>query len=222
MAHTSTRYRWLPGLCLALLLALFPRPAHAETNIPPLEAFIEQVHNGDAEALRGLYVPGVFASAVTQQPEDDPAFVSPLENTLTQFGLAARHESVGLLAHNSLAGKDFFLLGEGQMFYLIYGDGRLAAFRVTRLMRAQALNPNNSRSNFIDLDTGGLLTAARLFDSIYGQPGKVILQTCIEAQGNASWGRLFVIAEPYAGDDPAWLFEPEALDYVSILKLSSS
>lgn len=215
-------HRWLASLCLALLLALLPMPAHADTNIPPLEEFVQQVSNGDAQALRGIYVPGLFVAVVAQQPAGNPAFVSPVENTLTQFGLASRYGSIGLLAHNSVAGKNYFLLEDGQIFYLVYGDGSLKAFHVTRLMHAQALDPQNIRSHFIDLDEGGILSADRLFNEVYDRPGNVIFQTCIEANGESSWGRLFVIAEPYARDDPALLFEPEALDYSSILKLSLS
>jgi hypothetical protein len=33
---------------------------------------------------------------------------------------------------------------------------------------------------------------------IYGRRGDLVLQTCIEAQGIDTWGRLFVIAEPVA------------------------
>ena len=220
MAYSCNRV--LPSLFLAILLALCARPAHAETNVPSLAEFIEQVRNGDAEALRGMYVPGLFASLVTQQPKDDPAFVSSAENTLTQFGLASRHGSTGLLAHNSAAGKDFSLLEVGQVFYLIYGNGSLKAFRVTRLQRVRALNSKSTQSNFIDLDGGDFFTAARLFETVYDQSGDVILQTCIESEGDPSWGRLFVIAEPYAGDDPSWLFEPKPRSYVSILKLPSS
>ena len=218
------RQPWLAALCLALLLALFPKQARAQMSLPPLAEFIRQLSNGDARALRGIYVPGLFASVIVQQPEDDPAFVSPDENTVTQFGLASRYGSLGLLAHNVLAGKDFFLLEEGQAFYLIYGDGSFTLFHVTRLMHAQALDAQNPRSIFIDLDNGGFLSAASLFTKVYDQPGKVILQTCIEADGESSWGRLFVIAEPYAGadQDPSLLFEPKSSDHASILNLSLS
>ena len=222
MAYLSPRHRFLASLLLVFLLAVCPTAARAQANVPPLAEFIEQVRNGDATSPRGIYIPGVLADVVTQQPEHDPAFVSTAENTLTQFGPAASHGSIGLLAHNSLAGKDFFRLGEGQLLYLIYGDGSLAAFRVTHLLRAQALSPEHIWSNFIDLDTGGLLTAAHLFDNVYDQPGRLILQTCIEAHGNPSWGRLFVIAEPYTNDSPAWLFEPEVMGYVSTLKIPAS
>ena len=223
MSHTHNRNRPLTGLFLAVLLALYAGPAHAATNMPPLETFIEQVQNGDAATVRGIYAPGLFADAVAQQPHDDPAFVSSEEDTVTQFGLAASHGSIGLLAHNSLAGQNFFALRAGQIFLLIYGDGSRTAFRVTRLLRARALNPESIRSNFIDLDTGHFLTAARLFDSVYDQPGRLILQTCIEAEGDPSWGRLFVIAEPYAEGDPGQplLFEAEARGYGSILNLAT-
>jgi hypothetical protein len=198
----------IPGLLLAFLLAFLPRQVDARgaMDVPPLEVFIEQVTNGESGVLRGVYVPGVLAGWVAPQPDDEPGFVSAAENTLTQFGLASRHGSTGLLAHNYLAGKSFFLMEKGQGFYLIYGDGRVETFIVTDLMHFKALDPGSVRSNFIDLDQGGILSASRLFTRIYDNPGQVILQTCIDANGNASWGRLFIIAEPFDASDPESTF----------------
>jgi len=212
--HKPTRSRLIPSLILALLLSLFPRQVDARVGIdlPPLDEFIEQVTNGEADVLRGVYMPGVLADPVFSQPEDDPAFVSSEENTLTQFGLASRFGSTGLLAHNYLAGKNFFLVEQGQVFYLIYGDGRVESFIITGLMQFQALQPDSVRSNFIDLDTGRTLSASKLFTRVYNKPGHVILQTCIEANGNTSWGRFFVIAEPYDERDSGSTFEPASLE----------
>jgi len=208
MAYKSTRNPLVISLCLALVLALFPQTVQARggmdippLDIPTLDTFIGQVATGEADVLRGVYVPGVLASPVVPQPDTAPAFVSSIENTLTQFGLASRYGSIGLLAHNYLAGKNFSLLGPGQVFYLIYGDGTVTPFIVTSLIRTQALNPESVKSNFIDLDTGDPYTAAELFTRVYDQPGKVILQTCITSHGNSSWGRLFISAEPYTGYD---------------------
>ena len=199
MARTSTRNRLIPSLFLAIMLSLLPVQVQARggVDVPPLDVFIEQVRNGEADVLRGVYVPGVLASPILPQPEGSPAFVSSIENTLTQFSLASQYGSTGLLAHNFLAGEDFVLIEPGQVFHLIYGDGRTEAFIVTGQVRVRALDPNNVRSNFIDLDTGSLLTAPKLFYRIYDQPGHVIFQTCIQALGDPSWGRLFIIAEPY-------------------------
>lgn len=198
-SRKSTRAQFIASLCLAFALTLFSQPVYArgEANTPPLDVFIEQVTNGQADILRGVYVSGVLASPVVLQPAATPAFVSSAENTLTQFELASRYGSVGLLAHNSLAGKNFSLLEQGQVLYLIYGDGAVMSFVITDLLRFQALDPENVHSHFVDLATDDVLTAPELFLKIYDQPGKVILQTCITAYGNNSWGRLFISAEPY-------------------------
>jgi len=170
-------------------------------DIPALGIFIEQVQNGEADVLRGVYVPGVLATPVLQQPDSSPGFVSTDENVLTQFGLASRYGSTGLLAHNYLAGRDFFLVEQGQLIYLVYGDGRVDVFVVTGLKRFKALEPEDTHSNFIDLDTGTFLSSTKLFLKIYHRPGNVVLQTCIQTEEHASWGRYFVIAEPVPADD---------------------
>jgi hypothetical protein len=88
-------------------------------------------------------------------------------------------------------------LEEGQNFYLIYGNGQTSAFAVTEILHFQALAPTSTSSDFVDLENSGLLTTSELFAKVYNRPGQVIFQTCISAKGNRSWGRLFVIAEPY-------------------------
>ncbi len=199
MPYSLTQSRIISALILISALLVFPVQAQAlgGTDIPPLDEFIEEVMNGEADTLRGVYVAGVLADSVTSQPAERPAYVSSKQDTLTQFGLASQFDSTGLLAHNFLAGKSFSLLDRGQLIYLIYGDGRTESFIITQFMRFRALTPNSVTSNFIDLDDGEFFTASKLFLEVYNRPGNVVLQTCINAFGNNSWGRLFIIAEPY-------------------------
>jgi hypothetical protein len=198
MARPLLRTQTLLSLLLAILLAFFPARVGAvgmvELSSP--EDFIEMVSNGEADDLRGIYVPGLLTGWVVQQPEGEPNFVSSHENTLTQFGLAGRFGSTGLLAHSTLAGSHFSKLKPGKTFTLIYGDGRTESFVVRQVLRYQALDPLNHYSTFMDLSQGNSLSASELFLNIYDQPGRVILQTCIDTENVPSWGRLFVIAEP--------------------------
>lgn len=167
------------------------------SNLPLLDSFVAQITNGQADELRGIYVPEILAARVIQQPDGHPEFVSPRQNILTQFELASKFGSTGLLAHNDLAGERFFLLEKGRIFHLVYGDGQIAAFIVTEILRYQALEPNSTSSKFLDLKNNDLLTARELFLKVYGRSGQVIFQTCIAEGENLGWGRLFVIAEPY-------------------------
>jgi len=179
------------------------RNVHALNNYPDdvallaMDIFIEQIKNGEAGELGGIYIPEILAARVVQQPSGMDAFISPWENVMTQFGMAAKFGSTGLLAHNYLAGRNFARLTEGQKFFLVYGDGQTSMFRVSEILRFQALEPYSTSSAFVDLKNDSTLTTTELFMKVYGRPGQVVLQTCIEADGNASWGRLFVIAEPY-------------------------
>ena len=74
-------------------------------HLPFLDTFISQVENGQAEELRGVYIPEILAARVVQQPIGNDEFVSPRQNILTQFGLASQFGSTGLLAHSELAGE---------------------------------------------------------------------------------------------------------------------
>lgn len=199
MTFSLAQYRIISIIVLVSLLLAFPVQVTAlgESEIPPLDGFILEVMNGEADVLRGVYVSGLLANSVILQPDDNPAYVSSRKDTLTQFGLASKYGSTGLLAHNYLAGKSFSLLQKGQLIHLIYGDGRIETFVITEFMRFQALTPDSIASNFVDLDNGKLVSASNLFSQAYSRPGDVILQTCIYAEGNNSWGRLFIVAEPY-------------------------
>lgn len=167
-------------------------------NLPLLNVFISQVKNGQSDQLRGVYIPEILAAPVVQQPAGNTGFVSPRQNILTQFGLASEFGSTGLLAHNNLAGASFSQLETDQKIYLIYGDGQIKTFVVTKILRYQALEPNSTSSKFIDLNTQDSLRAAEVFSKVYNRQGQAVFQTCISAGDEPSWGRLFVIAEPYS------------------------
>jgi hypothetical protein len=182
-----------PGLASSTSWAV-PQP---QPVMPRLADFIGSVRNDRAGVLVGVYAPGALALPIVQQPAGNPAYVSNQHGLATQFSLARDYGSVGLLAHNTHSGADFFKLKVGQEVILVFGDGKTSHFRIQETVSFQALSPRSPYSNFIDLSSGGSLSAAELFLKVYAQPGKLIFQTCIEANGNVNWGRLFIVAEPY-------------------------
>ncbi|HUG34994.1 MAG TPA: hypothetical protein VMJ90_09510 [Anaerolineales bacterium] len=203
----------MSALLLSISLLLHPMHvlASGRETLPPMEQFAVELMNGEPDDLKGIYIPGVMAYEVLPQPEDSPAFVAPEDDALTRFEMASEYETTGLLAHNHLAGADFFLLEDGQLIHLIYGDGRTETFIIRRFLRYQALSPNSVTSDFVDLETGEHLTASQLFLKIYNRPGDLVLQTCIQAEDEPSWGRLFIIAAPYDQIEPRSLPERLAL-----------
>jgi hypothetical protein len=164
--------------------------------LPDLSSFTLSIQNGNASLLRGVYVDGLFALPIVQQPTYNAAYVSTIDNTVTQFGLASQFENIGFLAHNYLSGQYFFQLMPGMLIRLIYGDGQIEYFIVTNIYRYRATSPYSVYSDFVDLDTQEYLTGSALFTKVYMGPSHVTFQTCISQNGNSSWGRLFVIAEP--------------------------
>lgn len=167
-------------------------------NFQDLDTFIASVNNGDGTMLTGVYIHDVMAFPVVQQPSGSAGYVSTANNVITQFGMASQFGTTGLLAHNFLAGQFFSEVKQGDEIVLVYGDGHTQSFIVTATLKYQALDPFNPYSDFKDLSTQSTLTANDLFSKVYGNPNRVVLQTCIDANGNSSWGRLFVIAEPAA------------------------
>jgi hypothetical protein len=175
------------------LIAPAERPA-----IPSkLKSFIQRVANGNSKQVVGIYAPGVFAHPIVQQPTGQTVYVSNEPDQVTQFGLPSHFGTVALLAHNGLAGMDFFKLGVGSSFELVYGSGTIRRYQVSSIQKFQALDPENPYSNFLDTQSAGPeLTSAQLFRQVYTHPGDVVFQTCIEEAGEPSWGRMFITAHP--------------------------
>jgi len=192
----SKTVNWFTILSFILILCIAVIPTGNVRALTDLDVFVEQVKNGQADELRGIYVPGLLAASVVQQPSGRADFVSQWQNVATQFRLASKVGSTGLLAHNYLAGQSFASLENGQELYLIYGDGRVAAFAISEILEYQALEPASTSSKFVDLQNGNTLTHVELFRKVYNRPGQVILQTCISMNDDPSGGRLFVIAKP--------------------------
>jgi hypothetical protein len=69
-------------------------------------------------------------------------------------------------------------------------------FVIKQTLKYQALQPTSPYSSFRDLTNDENLTAEQLFNKVYRGDRHITFQTCIEANGNLSWGRLFVIAAP--------------------------
>ena len=199
MALRTKPSRALVNLLALLGLIFRPTPAQAFTLsplLPDLGAFVQSVSNGQAGILRGVYVQDVFAYPIVQQPSYNAAFVSNTEGVVTEFSSATRTGNVGLLAHNTLAGKAFANLKLGQQATVIYGDGKAETFVVTKILRFAALSPYSVKSDFKNLDTNITISATQLFSDVYNGPRHLTFQTCIAYNGNDSWGRLFIIAQP--------------------------
>lgn len=185
------------GILLAIAFLTFAVPAQvyaqsALSNLPNLSAFIENVKNGNANALRGVYVTNVMSYPIVQQPEGNAHFVSTNDSVVTQFSMATSMGNVGLLAHNTLAGKSFFNIKQSDQIILVYGDGHTETFVVENTLSYQSL-PYGQYKN---LQTQNNISVGEIFNTVYGGEYHLTLQTCIERDGNFEWGRMFIIAKP--------------------------
>lgn len=203
MALKNQKIRFILNLSLLLfiLTAMLPGPISASamgdnTNLPSFIDFSQTVQNGQSNVLRGVYVNNVLALPVIQQPSGNAGFVSSSDGKATQFRMASQFGNIGLLAHNHLAGNSFSQLKIGDEVLMIYGDGRVEHFVIKEVLQYQALQPNSPYSSFRNLDKDETINAEQMFKRVYFGDYHVTFQTCIEAEGNPSWGRLFVIAVP--------------------------
>jgi hypothetical protein len=192
------------GLLLAVFVSIFFNPISAlalkekDVLLPDFLDFSEAVQNGKADSLRGVYVSNIMALSVVPQPDGNAGYVSNNDGQVTQFALATQYGNIGLLAHNHLSGKFFSQMTIGQEVRLVYGDGKVESFVVTEILQYQALQPSSLWSSFRSLADDTTLSAGEMFKRVYDGDRHITFQTCIYAEGNASWGRLFIIAMPSA------------------------
>ena len=202
LKNQTLRTALIVSLLLAVFISIFfnPIPTQAlgnrDASLPNFPDFSKTVQNGEANVLRGVYVPDVLALPIVQQPAGNAGYVSSNDGELTQFRLASQFSNVGLLAHNNLSGKSFSQLEVGQNVRLVYGDGKVEYFVITQILQYQALQPTSPYSTFRDLNNNENITAEQLFNKVYRGDRHVTFQTCIAANGISTWGRLFVIAVP--------------------------
>jgi hypothetical protein len=187
---------------LIILIGFSPIPVNASGNLTIQSQFLNSDLTNTPEKQYqnipiALQLDDSLALQITQQPTGNSNFVTSFPNYVTAYQAAANYGTIGLLAHNYLAGEYFSQISLGQEIELVYGDNHIEGFIVTEIQRYQALSPNSPSSDFVDLVTGDYLTASQLFNKVYrDQSGHVVLQTCINADENPNWGRLFIIAEP--------------------------
>jgi hypothetical protein len=190
------------SLLVAFLISIFYNPLSTKAlgnvvALPTFADFSKSVQNGKADVLRGVYVADVLAFPIIQQPAGNAGYVSNNDGEITQFGMVSQYGNIGLLAHNHLSGQFFSQLAAGQEVRLVYGDGKTEIFIVTEVLRYQALQPTSPYSSFSNMDKKEeTLTAEQMFKRVYLGDKHVTFQTCINAYGNTSWGRMFVIAVP--------------------------
>lgn len=193
------------SLFLARPMALIPVTAGSSTDTTTeasqlagsVEKFSATVVNGNARQIVGIFAEDTFAFPIVQQPNGNAGYVSTLDSVVTQFSTASLYGSIGLVAHNNLAGARFSDLKVGDKLVLVYGDGTKLTYEISEVDQYQALSPYSPYSNFVDVkDTSVTLSVSDMFMKIYNPDDRLILQTCIAKDGVDSWGRMFVVAEP--------------------------
>lgn len=196
------------GTAIILILQACSSPLIPVTGIPERNQAAAQVFlaaptgvesirlsTGSAgEKIVRVEAPGHFSYSVVEQPQNNPGFVSSRPETLTHFNLAERYRTIGLLAHNDLAGKKFADLQTEERINLFYITQKVSSYRIISIRKFQALSPNSPYSDFIDLQDGRRYSASELFLEIYGPGDRLVIQTCLEKNGNPTWGRMFVTA----------------------------
>ena len=186
-------YELLPLIAPEINVTRFP---FEKSKSPLFRHFAGLVMNGNPEQVRGIFVEGLMALPVVQQPAGEVTYVAGQMDVVTQFQSAADHNVIGLLAHNYLSGNLFYQLTMGEEVRIVFGDGSYQRYRVIGSYAFQKLEPSNLQSDLVDMSTEEVLTTNQVFNRFYNGEHHVTLQTCLEEGGLSNWGLTFIVAEP--------------------------
>lgn len=166
----------------------------AALDLPVFDQFVQSVVNGEPNQRVGVFVENLFSYPIVQQPANQPAYITSSVGEVTEFRIVRQQTgNEGLIAHNYLAGGQFFSLKPGDIAEIVLGDGSVIEFEIYAVEDYQALMPNSPTSDFLDLATGAKLSASDLFYRVYGGNLTLTFQTCINRNNLSTWGRTFII-----------------------------
>ena len=197
LAYSSNQVAYKAGQQFEIYLPYISSVSSGSANqFPSLEKFSATVRDGQSEVIRGVYVRDILALSVVQQPEGNPGYIDFAIDTVTQFQTAALNDTIGLLAHNHLAGSLFFDLELGQDVEIIYGNGEIVRYELEKIKQYQVIHPFDPFSDMIDLDTGEVMSSYEVFREVYQGDEHVTFQTCIANEGISTWGRIYIMGTP--------------------------
>lgn len=168
-------------------------------NIQPVsfDEFKTSVTVAGVNRITGLYVPNFGGFPVVQPPAGGDGSVSSSEGEVTQFMRPAENNVIGLLAHNYLSGAWFEKFPDEGLVYVIFGDGKSETYRIKEWFRFEALENDSTTSDFVDTASGLRYSVLEVYEKMYGGKPHLTFQTCTQKHGDLSWGRLFLLAEPF-------------------------
>jgi hypothetical protein len=159
--------------------------------------FVVSVINGDADTLRGIYVPDAFAWPVVQQTKGASEVV--LGDVVTQFGWTYDKVIAVLGEAKENPGKSFMMLDVGSTVTLVYGDGRPVVYEITEVYSYQTDDATNPYASF------GGMTTENVFDKFYRDPDggedKLILQSCKLTSWGSPLQRVFFVAQKKVSEE---------------------
>jgi hypothetical protein len=142
-------------------------------------------------------MPDSSAVSIISQPEGNDRYVSSQRDELTLYEPALQNGVTGLLAHNYLAGAQFYELTVGQILWVFYTPHKAQAYEITTATSYQRLRQPESSDTYVRLDNQQELSTAAVFGEYYSGDHRLVLQTCLEKEGDRSWGLFFVVAKPW-------------------------
>lgn len=144
--------------------------------------------------------PGNFNFRVALQPYNEPLNVSTKAETVTLFGAPLQNDVTAFLAHNYLAGEEFYELPIGGRIFVEYDDGTFQEYKIEEIRKFQDLG---RLMNLRDVVTGVDYSDFEIYEMFYnGLPGSLVLQTCLEENRDSTWGLTFWIAYPVGHSMP--------------------
>ncbi|HSV85964.1 MAG TPA: hypothetical protein VLH85_05275 [Levilinea sp.] len=192
---TARRQAAVSPAIVPLIPTSLPMPDVLALAQPSLDEFIANLPGGKSGQVVGVYAPGVMALVVEPQPPGHGLYVTEKMGFATLFNRPLHFNVTALLAHNTHSGILFYELDLGEEVTLVYGDGRTAVYQIEMIEDFQKLQPGNPRSDYVALASGTVMTTSDVFTRFYRNGPHLVLQTCLEYEGDYNWGVRFIVGE---------------------------
>ncbi|HRI05370.1 MAG TPA: hypothetical protein PLV59_00225 [Candidatus Dojkabacteria bacterium] len=141
-------------------------------------------------------------------PDEDSVFTQyvlgcrPFSSSNGQFipDMSVQPNCIALLAHNHLSIGHHLEreVMEQDSVFVANDFGQVLHFKVSNVLRYRAVPPISNFQKFVDLESGAVFDTITIFNYLYHNELDIpylVMQTCIENDGDFSWGRQFVVAE---------------------------
>lgn len=166
--------------------------------------FVETVRDDNrVKEITGFYANGSLNFKVILDLSAE-GVVTSVSGLVSEVTSDETFDSIAIEAHSPAGeGKRFVEFVMGQEIVLVKGDGSYERFQINKIDAYQVMDLKNLAGDYRHVETNETLSGREVFSKMFRQNPShtLIMQTCLQQDDIAGWGRLFIRAK-FINDNP--------------------